>query len=189
MSVRHLNTALRVLLAPPLVTCVGAACVGLSGRWRPLAVQCGHPSALAAGCALGVPLFLASLVGVGGAPPRPSALWQAAVAPLRRPVAARDAARLGVRALFEEALWRATLPFCFGGGAVGVVASAALFTLRHLYLCKANRRPCGARRVAELFAFSLLLGVTYHEVGEILLVAGAHWVRNVWLRAQAPPSA
>lgn len=159
----------------------GAVFIAASGRWRPLASQLLDPGSLVIGLLLGVPLYLAGLALVRGAAGLRSVArtgWRPAT-----PVRLRRAAELGLRALWEEALWRGTLQVVLGGGVAAIGSTAVLFSLRHQYLLWISHRTRGGRLPLEFFAFSLVLGVHYALSERLLLVVGLHWARNLLIDA------
>lgn len=167
---------------------LAVASLGLTGRWRPLARQLQDPVGLVSGLLLGAVLYHFALALVQA---RPLSLTGYGAA-LRRSLGTRRlrparVAVLGARAVYEEAFWRGTLQFVLGNSVPGVAVTAALFTLRHLYLEWIGQRSPSRRRVLEFAIFSLILGATYVLTDRILVVVGMHWARNLLIDVRLVP--
>jgi hypothetical protein len=172
-------------LAPRTVFAVAVGVMAAGGRLRPLARELADAGGFAVGALGGTALYVGSVVLAGGSAGGPRRCVDELTRSLGRDrPEPRRLAELGARALYEEAFWRGTLQPLAGGRTPATVAATAGFVARHAYLDWINDRPLRGRSLAELTAFSLVLGTAYGRTNRLAGAVGAHWVRNVLLDAR-----
>ncbi len=83
--------------------------------------------------------------------------------------------RLLLVSLYEELLWRGTLPFVVGNVWLGLVSSAILFSLIHVN----KRREVFLAEIGDIFVFAVLQGVLLILFENIYLLIFTHTIRNL----------
>jgi membrane protease YdiL (CAAX protease family) len=83
--------------------------------------------------------------------------------------------RLMLVSLYEELLWRGTLPFVFGNLWLGLFVSAVLFALIHAN----KRRDVFLAEIGDIFIFAIFQGTLLLLFGNIYLLIFAHTIRNL----------
>lgn len=177
-----------LLFTPAHVALFAVATSVISGRWRAIILQLLHLQYLPLGILAGCGLFGVSLVAVRGRVGNLADFLPIAYRNLRLnlPPLTRLLV-LGGRAIYEEALWRGTAQAVLGNGWFAIGAVSLLFTLQHIYLSRINSRPVHPRAAAELFLFSVAVGLMYIASAQLLLVVGVHWIRNILIGLCSSP--
>ncbi len=178
-AVLHVGYTLRVIPAGFLIA-VGVVIVAVTGRAQSMILDVSLVHACIAGPLIGAGLFAVSCIVSRRSLP-------AAVKRIARSHSGtsdghdlrRISGQLG-GALWEEAFWRGTVVYFASPSIIGIGLANVAFVGSHY------PRVRSVAGLVDLAVVGLVLSVVYLALGDVLVVAVAHWVRNALILVSLP---
>lgn len=178
-AVLHVGHTLRVIPAGLLIA-VGVVIVAITGRAQSVILDVSLVHACIAGPLIGAGLFAVSCI----------VSRRSLLTALRRIARSQagtsdghDLRRIGGQfgsALWEEAFWRGTVVYFAGSSIIGIGLASVAFAGSHY------PRVRSVAGLVDLAVVGLVLSVVYLALGDVLVVAVAHLVRNTLILVSLP---